>query len=263
MLKKLVSIVFVSSMILFNSFDFEIMAQDSGEAADFIKYYYVPPSHITKLINVPYLDQNDIASGCEAVSATMLLQRYGYYVSKKTFVNEFLIKKDWFVDEQTDEIFGPDPNSAYVGNPYIASGNNCGFGCYSNAIAKSINLYFDKNEIVSQQAIALKDKSLSYLVKNYISKDIPVLIWATMDMKPSKLTMSWTINFADEDSNYNVSDKYTWIAHEHCLVLVGYDYYRYYFNDPYKDHGIIGYDKEIVEKRFSELGNMSVVILNK
>ena len=69
--------------------------------------------------------------------------------------------------------------------------------------------------------------------------------------------------YADENSPYNVGDKYTWIAGEHCLVLVGYDYYRYYFNDPYKDHGIIGYDRKVVEQRYKELGNMAVVILDK
>ena len=193
----------------------------------------------------------------------MVLQGNGYYISGKKFTDEFLIKRDWYKDEENEEIFGPDPNSAYVGNPYIASGYNCGFGCYSNAVAKSINNFFAENDIVSQQAISLKDKSLSFLIENYVSKDIPVLIWATMDMKPSKLTMSWTVNYADENSPYNVGDKYTWIAGEHCLVLVGYDYYRYYFNDPYKDHGIIGYDRKVVEQRYKELGNMAVVILDK
>lgn len=257
---KIKTIIFVVVIIFLNRI--YVMAEDFIEEAEFVRYFDVPPSHITKFINVPYLDQKDIISGCEAVSATMLLQSYAHYVSKHTFTNDYLIKKDWYENMESNEIFGPDPNSAYVGNPYIESGDNCGFGCYSNAIAKSINNFFDANKINNQRAIAINGLQLSSLIENYILNDIPILIWATMDMKPSKLTMSWTVNYADENSPYKIGDKYTWIGREHCLVLVGFDYYRYYFNDPYKAHGIIGYDRNIVEKRFNELGKMALIILN-
>ena len=240
---------------------FNVFAQNQEGYSDYIKVSDVPSSQITKFINVPYLDQNDVVSGCEAISATMLLQKLGYQISGKSFTDDFLIKKDW--SQKDGVFFGPDPNSAYPGNPYIASGENCGFGCYSNALAKSINNFFEQNNIVSQQAISINRKSINYLINNYVSKNIPVLIWATMDMKPSKLTMSWLVDYADEDSQYNIGDEYTWRAGEHCLVLIGYDYYNYYFNDPYKSHGIIGYDKKVVEKRYRELGNMAVVILEK
>jgi uncharacterized protein YvpB len=50
---------------------------------------------------------------------------------------------------------------------------------------------------------------------------------------------------------------------EHCLVLVGYDDNNYYFNDPYKNHGVIPYEKKLVNQRFLELGKQSVVILEK
>ena len=44
-------------------------------------------------------------------------------------------------------------------------------------------------------------------------------------------------------------------------MLVGYDENSYYFNDPYKNHGLIAYDKATVETRFHELGCQSLVIL--
>ena len=66
-----------------------------------------------------------------------------------------------------------------------------------------------------------------------------------------------------QNSKLKIGDTYTWISGEHCLVLVGYDKDKYYFNDPYKNHGLIGYQKSLVEKRFEELGKQSLVILEK
>ena len=210
----------------------------------------------SKIIDVPYSSQTDIVFGCEAVSGTMLLNYYGYEIDKKEFTDQYLIQKDWYVGEDKI-IYGPDPNSAYVGNPYIDSGLNCGFGCFANATAKSIDLVLEENH----RTKVTTGMNLADLVDNYIDQDIPVLVWATMDMKQSYLSMTWTINYADEDSPYKVRDQYTWIAGEHCLVFVGYDEENYYFNDPYKNHGLIGYNKELVTQRFWELGKQSLVIL--
>ena len=43
-------------------------------------------------------------------------------------------------------------------------------------------------------------------------------------------------------------------------MLVGYDDNLYYFNDPYDSNGIIGYDKELVEKRYRALGSQAVAV---
>ena len=214
-----------------------------------------------KIINVPYINQDEIVSGCEAVSATMLLQYYGYEITAKDFTDQFLIKKDWYITKNKNKIiYGPDPNSAYSGNPYKKSGENCGFGCYAPALTKSLNKALDKQ---THEAIVTTGTSLNDILENYVNKDIPVIIWATMDMKRAKKGMSWTINYTDENSVYNKGDKFTWVSGEHCLVLVGYDEDNYRFNDPYKNHGLISYKKNIVEKRFTELGNQSVAILKK
>ncbi len=46
--------------------------------------------------NVPYINQKDekIPSGCEAVSATMLMNYYGYELKAKDFIDKYFIKKD-------------------------------------------------------------------------------------------------------------------------------------------------------------------------
>lgn len=210
-----------------------------------------------KIINVPYINQNDIVYGCEAVSSTMILKHLGYEISEKEFTDEYLIKKDWHIGGD-GRMYGPDPNAAFPGNPYVSSGINCGFGCYAPSTAKSINKVLDENK---HKTKITTGSDLSELQKNYIDNDIPVLIWATMDMKPSRKTRTWIINYTDENSSLKNGDKFTWIAGEHCLSLVGYDDVNYYFNDPYKNHGLIGYDKSLVEKRFEELGKQSLVII--
>ena len=209
-----------------------------------------------KLIDVPYLNQLDVVYGCEAVSATMVLQFYGCDVTWKEFTDDYLIKKPWRVDENGVR-FGPDPFAAYPGDPYKDEGPNCGYGCYAPCLAKSMNKVLPGDKYVAVDTSSLK---LVDLVANYVDKGQPALIWATMDMAPARLTTKWKIDYVDENSRFRIGDDFTWNGNEHCLVLVGYDADRYFFNDPYKNHGLICYDRKTVEQRFLEQGSQSVVV---
>lgn len=208
-----------------------------------------------KIINVPYINQDDIVYGCEAVSSTMLLQHYGYEINEKDFTDKYLIKRDWHIED--DKIYGPDPDAAFPGDPYIPGGINCGFGSYSPSTAKSINKILDSSK---HKAVSEKGLSLEKITEKYIENNIPVLIWATMDMREPKKTTTWTIDYVDENSKLKIGDEFTWLSGEHCLVLVGYDDENYYFNDPYKNHGLIAYKKSLVEERYEAMGSQCVHI---
>lgn len=91
------------------------------------------------------------------------------------------------------------------------------------------------------------------LCNEYIYNDKPILIWATMGMKESKTGRSWYL----QDGSV-----FTWIAGEHCLVLVGYNDSYYLLNDPLSG-STVAYQKNIVEKRFAELGRQAVYICKK
>ena len=52
-----------------------------------------------------------------------------------------------------------------------------------------------------------------------------MIFWATMFMEPSEACRTWKL---EEDPSWEI----TWGAHEHCLLLVGYDGKRCCFNDP-------------------------------
>ena len=47
-------------------------------------------------------------------------------------------------------------------------------------------------------------------------------------------------------------------SNEHCMLLVGYDEKNYYFKDPYDNNGVIGYPKEIVERRHAAQHSMAL-----
>ena len=93
--------------------------------------------------------------------------------------------------------------------------------------------------------------SLTQLCGDYIDKDIPVMVWATIAMIEVEPRASWYLR----DGTL-----FTWLGNEHCLVLTGYDSSYYYFNDPYKGTAV-KYAGARVEDRFEKLGKQSLVVL--
>lgn len=193
-----------------------------------------------KQIPVPALSQYpDLPTGCESTAAAMVLQHYQEPVTPQEFASSWLSCEEFYtVDEQT---YGPDPHTAFAGNPFSAHA----YGCYAEPIAAAINTHSS-----ACQAQTITGQSLSDLCAAYIDKDRPLLIWATMQMKPSRPGNSWLL----PDGS-----RFTWIAGEHCLVLVGYTETAYLFNDP-QVGGMVSYPKEVAEKRFAALGSQAVYI---
>lgn len=199
-----------------------------------------------KLISVPYISQaGGYPTGCEIVSAVMLLQYYDCNISVDEFIDNYL--ESSFLEEIDGKLYGPNPNEAFVGDPRSIYS----YGCYAPVIVKSLIKVLGTEYLVENTT----GSELNELIENYIDKEIPVLIWASIELSPTYLGTQWYIEESGES--------FQWISNEHCMVLVGYDKDKYYFNDPYEDNGVVGYDKELVEERFNELGKQSVVILHK
>ncbi len=194
-----------------------------------------------KFISVPTLCQfPDLPTGCEAVAATMVLNFYNINITPQEFARNWIEHSEDFY-YSNGKLYGPDPNKVFAGNPFT----NNSYGCFSGAIALAIN---QKNSNCTAKAIT--DQSLEQLCKEYIDREQPLLIWATMGMKKSSQGNTWHLNNGKE---------FTWIAGEHCLVLVGYNDDYYFFNDPISGSNV-AYQKHIVEKRFAELSNQAVYI---
>lgn len=197
-----------------------------------------------KIINVPYISQEGtLPSGCELISAAMVLNHYGCsttieQVAARTPCADLIVSQNGLVGEH--------PSKAFIGNPYSEDG----LGCYAPVIVSVMNSFLSQSG--TRRAVDLTGTKLETLISDYIDRDTPVLIWATMNMQQPHSAGVWKIKDTDET--------FHWIGGEHCLVLVGYEGDKYFFNDPYESNGLITFEKKLVNSRFTALGQQAVVV---
>lgn len=183
----------------------------------------------------------ELPTGCESVSATMLLQFYGEDVTAEEFAGNWLeCSADFYNVNGTD--YGPDPHKVFAGDPF----SEYSYGCYADPIVDAIN--YNSSMCHAEK---ITEKSLDELCDEYIDNDEPLLVWATMNMTESYQGATWHLDDGSE---------FVWIAQEHCLVLVGYNDYCYFLNDPMTG-STVAYEKELVQQRFEELGSQAVHIV--
>lgn len=198
-----------------------------------------------KLIQVPYIDQTEkYPTGCESISAVMLLRYLGYDITPETFINRYLTKRDFTFRQ--GRLYGPHPDDAFIGSPY--NNDKGSYGCYAPCIAAALRRAVGARF----QVQAERGRTVSWLLEQFIDRDMPVVFWATLNMEPSSPGIVWRLD--DREGEFQ------WINHQHCLLLVGYDREKYYFNDPWLNHGCIGYDRPLVEQRYREMGQQAVVL---
>lgn len=194
-----------------------------------------------KLIDVPAICQYPtLPTGCESVAATMVLHYYGDTVPPEDFAEDWLPRSDAFY-QRDGKLYGPDPREVFVGDPF----RTASYGCFAQPIVRAVN---GNSTVCTAEKIT--GRSLPALCAEYVDKDKPLLIWATMEMAEPKEGNRWYL----EDGT-----SFTWPAGEHCLVLVGYNAGHYFLNDPMTG-STVGYEKETVEQRFAALGSQAVYI---
>ena len=194
-----------------------------------------------KRINVPRLCQYpDLPTGCEATAAVMVLRYYGAAVTPEVFAREWLeCSTDFTIYDGL--LYGPDPDEQYAGDPFTTAS----YGCFAGPIVAAVRAHCD-----TCTAREVRGEPLAALCETYIDDGKPLLIWATMNMRPSCDGKTWLTP---------ARESFTWPAGEHCLVLVGYDEEAYIFNDPMTGTAV-SYPRETVERRYEELGRRAVVI---
>ncbi len=203
------------------------------------KEYHLNVKHITQYKDMP--------TGCEIVSARMVLEYYGKNITYEHMLSR--IPRANLKVTKDGKLYGKTPYQAFLGDP----AKNSGFGCYPPVIMEMVSNY-NYNDLYAESTCNLP---LDFIAKTYLPQDIPVLVWATIGMSDSYLTDSWYVEGADGKPT---NQKYTWRAGEHCLVLVGYDEKYYYFSDPLSYQDITYYEKSLVEKRYKEVGYNSMII---
>ena len=194
---------------------------------------------------VPYINQStEFPTGCEIASATMLLNYYGYNYTMEDLVDKFVPITQIDVDDDGN-LVADSPYNSFIGDPR----NGDSFGCFAPVIVKTLKAATDNEQNVDD----ISGMDLDKICDIFISNDIPVLVWETINMLPSYLSDEWKLT--------DGSGTFTWIAEEHCMVLIGYDEDYYYFNDPYENNGTVQYEKSLAEERYEELNKQAVVIV--
>lgn len=204
----------------------------------------VAPTSI--MLEVPYYSQNGLLpTGCELVSAKMVLEYYGVTPSIDEIVENTFAKYTYMADGKN---YGYHPNDAFIGSPL----DRTSFGCFPPVVSNMMNKFLPSG----QEAVPLEGESLQELAETYLPQNTPVMVWATMGMQETYGNIGWYLL----DSEGNRTDEwYFWPAREHCLVLVGYDEENYYFNDPMQKANV-SWSRELVEQRYADMGSRALVV---
>ncbi len=195
-------------------------------------------------LDVPYLSQMpEYPTGCESISAMMLLEYWGVSLDTDDFIELYLERGELY--EQDGVLYGPNPNDLFIGDPRSVNG----YGCYAPVIQRALTRCLPQGyEVINETG-----KELSKLAETYLPEGIPLMIWVTIEMQEPAEGTQWI----DESTG----ELFQWIAREHCVVLAGYDSENYYVNDPLDSEGVVSYPRELVESRFKQLGSQALAVV--
>ena len=197
--------------------------------------------------DVPLVTQNpDYPNGCEAASATMLLNYHSIDITLKQFIDTYLITAP--VYEKDGKRFGPDPSKAFAGNP---SDVMYGWGTLEPTIKWSLSKVASDKTPLAQYDVITNDQKLDLSTLSSLMKT-PLIIWATTDYTPVKEVYQWY--------SYDGKRTYTYAKNSHTVILTGYDEKYYYINDPLKDKKDIAIEKDKLEDCFDSAGRQAVTI---
>lgn len=196
------------------------------------------------MLDVDFIDQRrKYPTGCESVSTVMALRYLGMNITVDDFIDRYLDKGK--PPHMKDGIYqGCDPWEQFPGNPYRSNG----WGCFAPVIMKALKKLPDYQQYTVKE---LYNESIEDLCQNYIARDIPVVFWASIDMKEPKVTTKWK----DIGSEKEIE----WKSPMHCLLMTGFDKNYYYFNDPMRGKNV-AYEKAKVERVYEIMGSQAIVI---
>lgn len=191
-------------------------------------------------IEVPYIDQSvKYPTGCESVSAVMLLKYLGYEMTVDEFIKNCLECRN--MEMRDGKLYGPDPNEYFCGSPY----DEDSFGIYAKGLLKALEKAAGKDfQFTDESGTPIQE-----LWKNILIRDAGSVLGMHQYAKGNPGTGMETPGFGGI---------FLLVSNEHCMLLVGYDEKKYYFNDPYDNNGVIGYERDLVEKRHAAQHSMAI-----
>lgn len=203
----------------------------------------IPKKHLIDNFEVIW-QLPELPTGCEITAFTMVLNYYGYKVSKEAMGIRFLPRTDAeFHRDKKGKLIGPDLNKYFVGDPSTDTGYICG----TQAIITAVERYF--HSIKSDSKVIDMTGSEPSDLYRLVSKDTPVTVWVTIEMKDRTEPEGW----------YTKNGDYVdWCTLDHGAVLIGYDENTVTIADPLS--GIITYEKKQFESVFKSRGNRCLII---
>ena len=205
----------------------------------FTKTFYSDKSEI---LDVKILSQNpDYPNGCEAVSATMLLNYYGFDITPKEFITRYLPMKNVF--EKDGVRYGPNPSLYYAGNP---EDDKRGWGCFAPVIETALKEAIQGTHYVIDNRVGT---NIHYLITN-----LPAVIWVSIDYQEVSEIYYW---FNEEET-----EVYTYPKNGHAVLLIGYDKDNFYINDPLKPLEVVKVSRSVLEKSYDSMGRQAITFWN-
>ncbi len=199
-------------------------------------------------VEVPMILQNpELPTGCESTAAAMLLQAYGYEVSKTDFANA-LPKSQ--LHQYNGRVYAAHPNEAFIGNPFTGGAD---FGVFAGVVTDTMQSLIDAadGEHIAKDITGADEATILSL----LDREVPICIWATMSMVPVREGSSgWYLM----DGDTYTDTWFSWPGNEHCLVLVGYDDQTVTVHDPLK--GVVTYNRSTFFTRYNDLGQQAVIL---
>lgn len=191
----------------------------------------------SNLLDVQCILQNpELPTGCEITSLAIVLNYYGYDITKTELASKYL-EKDYSGKIPFDVAFMGDPTW------------DQGFGCFAPVIVKAAQNYLNEKNM-EHTAWNMTGTDFSDLY-NYIDEGTPVIVWASMNLM--NVNKRFIIKSDDGREIY-------WYDNEHCMVLCGYDKNENTVTvaDPLK--GMMKYDAERFEYIYDALEKQSIII---
>ncbi|MCM1578952.1 MAG: C39 family peptidase [Ruminococcus sp.] len=239
----------LNEKITYAGLNADIHRRYNGYTVEELSAGYAPAENFLGKSEIPMAVVNqypELPVGCEVTCAAAMLNFLGHDIDKCSLADNYLPVSDGNFSEKNGVLFGADPDSVFIGDPY-----GKGYGCYAPVIAKVLNDYFASHGS-ADKAIVLDDPNSADL-ERLIDGGAPVIVWASIDMKPYRhnAVSEWVT-----EKGSTVS----WLTNSHTLILTGYDANHYYFMDPNDKTDIQRYNKLTFISRWEENGKQSIAV---
>ena len=149
-------------------------------------------------------------TGCESVSLTLLLKHNGVSVNVDGVIGN--LKKGNYPYMENGVMYGGNPEIEFVGDPYSYQG----YGVFEGPMADVANRY--------KSGINIRNNFNFDGVLELVKQKRPVMVWTSMNLAVPYISASWIYK--------PTSEKITWKANEHAVIVIGYNNDSVIISDP-------------------------------